>query len=377
MKGGKLLHVVKATGLAGAEKHLLLLLSGLRAAGLNAELLALTEPDNTVEALFARAAALGIPAHRLAINGNIDLSLFARLRRFFRDGGYDVVHTHLIHADVHAIPAAWRAGVPHVVSTRHADNPFRRRLPIRLAHRWLWGRVDRGIAISEWVRRFCIEVEGAPARKLTTVYYGLDPRQVQVGKGARAVLAAELGIAPTAPLVGSVCRLNEQKGIAFALRAFWQIAETVPEAHYVVAGDGPLRRELEEMARGFGLEDRVHFLGWRDDAHAISAALDVLLAPSLWEGFGLVLLEAMAQRVPTIASRASAIPEIVVDGETGLLIDPGDTEGIASALSTLLSNPELAREMGEKGRARLEAQFTAARMIEGTCAVYESLGAQR
>jgi glycosyltransferase involved in cell wall biosynthesis len=209
------------------------------------------------------------------------------------------------------------------------------------------------------------------------VYYGIDPDAVRAGKGARAVLAAELGIDPAGPLVGSVCRLIEVKGIDYALRAFWHIAEMIPDAHYIIAGDGPLRRELERAARGFGLEDRVHFLGWRDDAHGVIAALDVLLAPSLQEGFGLVLLEAMALRVPIIASRVSAIPEVVADGETGLLVEPRDSEGLASALSTLIGNPALAREMGEKGRARLEAQFTAARMIEETRAAYESMGARR
>ncbi|GAB4455455.1 MAG: glycosyltransferase [Anaerolineae bacterium] len=377
MSARRLLHVVKATGVAGAETHLLILLEGLRAAGLDAELLILAEPAKPVEAFFTRAAARGIPAHCLAIRRRLDRGLFHNLQQFFREGGYKVVHTHLIHADVHGIPAARRAGVPHVVSTRHADNPFRRRLPLRLAHRWLWRRVDRGIAISEAVRRFCIEVEGAPPHKMTTVHYGLDPDTVQVGKGARNMLAAEMGIPASAPLVGSVCRLIEVKGIAHALRAFWQLAEAFPKAHYAIAGEGPLRRELETAARGFGLEGRVHFLGWRDDPHQVIAGLDVLLAPSLQEGFGLVLLEAMALRVPVIASRVSAMPEIVVDGETGLLTEPGDADGIASALSTLLANPDVAREMGANGRARLEAQFTAQRMVERTCAVYESLDAGR
>lgn len=377
MSNGRLLHVIKATGVAGAEAHLLTLLAGLRAAGLDAELLVLTEPGNPAEAFLARAAALGIPAGRLPITGHFDPALLPRLRRFFQAGGYDLVHTHLIHADAHGIPAARRAGVPHVVSTRHSDNPFRRRALMRLLHRYLWSRVDRGIAISEWVRRFCIDVEGAPAAKMTTVYYGLDPHQVQVGGGARQVLAAELGIAPTARIVGSVCRLTEQKGLDVALRAFWQIAETVPDAHYVIAGDGPLRGALEARARGFGLRGRVHFLGWRDDPHAVVAALDALVSPSRWEGFGLVLLEAMALRVPVVASRVSAIPEVVVDGETGLLTEPGDAEGLASALCTLMLDPALAAEMGAKGRARLEAHFTAARMIAGTRAVYDSLGARR
>jgi glycosyltransferase involved in cell wall biosynthesis len=380
MNAKKILHVSKVTGVAGSENHLLYLLRGLRAEGLDAEFLILTEPGNPAQGFFDRAAARGIPAHRLPIHADLDPTLFGRLTRFIRRGGYDLVHTHLIHADLHGILAARCAGVPRVVTSRHNDDRFRRMWVLRLLNRWLWRRVDHGIAISDWIRRFCIEVEGAPPEKITTVHYGLDPDSVRTGSGARAVLAAELGLDPAAPLVGSVCRLTRQKGIDIALRTFWQIAEAVPDAHYIIAGDGPLRGQLEEMAGGFGLGDRVHFLGWRDDPHAVIAALDVLLVPSLWEGFGLVLLEAMAHSVPIIASRVSAIPEIVVHGDyspatlrTGLLVAPGDFDALASSLSTLLQNPDLAHEMGARGRQRLETHFTVARMVEGTIGVYERL----
>lgn len=370
----KILHVCKMTGVAGAERHLLHLLEGLRAAGLDAQILVLTPPRTAVDAFFTRAEARGIPAHRLPIRAHLDPTLPIRLRRFFRAGAYDIVHTHLIHADLHAIPAARWTGVPYVVTSRHNDDRFRYRWPARRLNRWLWRRVDHGIAISDWVRRFSIEVEGAPAEKVTTVYYGLDPDQVTAGKGARTVLAAELGFDAVSAMVGTVCRLTAQKGVAHALRAFWYVAKAYPTAQFIVAGDGPQRADLEELANGLGLEHRIHFLGWRDDPHAIIAALDALMVPSLWEGFGMVLLEAMALRVPIIGSRVSAIPEVVVDGETGILTPPGDDDALASALSLLLEDPYLAQEMGVKGRARLEDSFTVARMVEGTRAVYDKLG---
>jgi glycosyltransferase involved in cell wall biosynthesis len=140
-------------------------------------------------------------------------------------------------------------------------------------------------------------------------------------------------------------------------------------------GDGALRGELEAEVERLGLEKKIHFLGWRQDARAIMSALDVLLAPSLWEGFGLVFLEAMAYGVPVISTKVSAIPEVVIDGETGWLILPQDAEAVAAALLDALKNPAEMRERGARGYARLESEFTTQKMIEKTLAVYRSLGA--
>ncbi len=377
----KILHVCKMTGVAGAETHLLGLLEGLRTAGLDVEIMVLTAPGIPLDAFFAQAAARHIPTHQMTIRAHLDPGLFRPLRAFFRAGGYDIVHTHLIHADLHGILAARYAGGPHIVSSRHNDDHFRTKWPVRRLNRWLWQKVDHGIAISEWVRRFSIAVEGAPPERISTVYYGLDPAALAPRLGASAgddlrpaQFRAMLCLDSDTPLVGTVCRLAPQKGVAHALRAFSQVANRHPAAHFIVAGDGPLRAELMRLTESLGLGARVHFLGWRDDPHNVIAALDVLMGPSYWEGFGLVLLEAMALGVPVIASRVSAIPEVVVDGETGILAAPGDEDTLSSALSLLLGDPDLAQAMGAAGRARLEARFTAERMVAGVRAVYEALG---
>ena len=145
----------------------------------------------------------------------------------------------------------------------------------------------------------------------------------------------------------------------------------------MIAGDGPLREALEAETRALDLSSRVHFLGWRDDPHALIAALDVLLAPSLWEGFGLVFLEAMALNVPIIATRVSAIPEVVIDGETGWLVPPRDADALAATLLDALTHPDARRKWGANGRCRLETQFTAETMVERTLAVYRGLEAMR
>lgn len=369
----RIIHLSKMTGAAGSEGHLLALLPGLRQQGLDAQLWILVEPDNPVQDYVDRAQALGIPVERFVIRRDLDPGLGIRLSRCFRAAQPEIVHTHLLHADIHGTLAARRAGVRFVVSSRHNDDKFRRTLPMRLLNRWLWHQTDAGIAISEAIRQFSITVEGAPAEHIHTVHYGLDPASVTAPADARQILRAALHLPQEALLAGSVCRLIEQKGLLYGLRGFAQIASRFPQAYYVLAGEGAQRGDLEAEVRSLALEDRVFFLGWRDDAHTVMAALDVLLAPSLWEGFGLVFLEAMALGVPVISTQVSAIPEVVVDGETGWLVPPRDADAVAAALSDAFDHSETRRTRGIQGRRRLETQFSVEAMVERTLVVYQAL----
>jgi glycosyltransferase involved in cell wall biosynthesis len=367
----KVVHVAKMTSVAGMERHLLTLLPGLRARGLDARLIVLVEPGKPMDGYVVQMEKSGVPAETMIIRRDFDPGLVGRLARKLREYACDAIHTHLIHADIHGVLAAKRAAIHNVFCTGHNDDRFRRRFPLRLAMAWFWRQVRAGIAISDALRQFMIKVEFAPPQRIHTVHYGLDPDAITAPADARTRLCDELGIHLNAPIAGSMCRLTEQKGLGYAIRAFWQISEQFQGAHYVVVGDGPLRNALQQQAEGLGLGRRIHFLGWRDDNQSLIAAFDVLLMPSLWEGFGLVSLEAMALRKPIIASRVSALPEIVEDGKTGYLTAPGDSSSVAESLLHVFDNPSMAREMGENGRRRLESEFSADRMITSTLKVYE------
>jgi glycosyltransferase involved in cell wall biosynthesis len=296
-----------------------------------------------------------------------------RLRTHLRALQPDIVHTHLLHADLYGIPAARWAGVPVVVSSRHNDNNFRRRFPIRQVNQLLWRLADAGIGISDAIARFSIEVEGAPVEKIHRIYYGLELAKPLDRASARSALASEIGFPDDTILIGMVCRLIEQKGVSDGLRAFAHVAQQHPNARLLIAGEGPLRTALENEASTLGIKNRVHFLGWRGDIPALMAALDIFLMPSLWEGFGLVLLEAMAQAVPIIATYVSAIPEIVVNDETGILVPARDVEALAAALENLLADKPLRQYMGLQGQDRLETEFSAARMVDETKTLYFTL----
>jgi glycosyltransferase involved in cell wall biosynthesis len=380
-------HIIKATGVAGAERHLLMLLPGLAARGLEIHLILLVTPRRAADAqhpmdAYADAMASACPenpirVHKMTIRRHLDLGLIPALRRLLREIEPDIVHTHLLHADMFGLPAARALGLRHppkLIMTRHNDDRFRRWPAFRQANRMLWWMVSAGIAISYSVGRFCVQVEGAPASKVRVIHYGMTPPEVTIDRAeASAALKAELNLPPDAILPGMVCRLVEQKGVRYALTAFAQVLPHFPAAHLVIAGDGVQRKSLERQARTLGIANHVHFLGWRRDADRVLAALDVLLMPSLWEGFGLVMLEAMAQRVPIIGSRVSSIPEVVQDGDNGRLVPPRDPAALAEALAELLGDTALRRHMGLMGEDRLETHFSAEVMIDKTLDLYREI----
>jgi glycosyltransferase involved in cell wall biosynthesis len=276
----------------------------------------------------------------------------------------------LIHADLYGGLAARLAGVPAVVSTRHNDDPFRRGWAMRAVGRVVGRNCDRVIAVSRHLAAFTRQIEGVAAHKIRSVYYGLTPVPPT---GSRAEIRRELALPADGPVVATVGRLTEQKGHAYLLRAWALVTAARPEARLVVVGDGPLRERLATLARALGVFDAVRFTGWRRDATEIVEAADAYAHPSLWEGFGLALLEAMAAGKPVVASRVSTIPEIVVDGETGWLVAPRDGPAMARSLLKLLNDPVGAHRMGQTGCRRVLTCFDAERMVRATEAVYEEI----
>ncbi len=366
-------HVIKVTRISGAERHLLVLLSALRQRGVDARLVILIEKDKPMDDMASEAKERGIPLRRLTIQRDYDLALLFKIRRALSEIKPDIVHTHLIHADLFGLFAAQLAGIRTVISSRHNDDQFRFHPIWQRLSPLLWRLTKGGIAISGSIKDFMMAVEGAPSDKIAVAHYGLEHKWLadEELRAARQNLSRELRLESDALLLGLVCRIVEQKGIAYALRAFQQIRQRFPTARLIIAGDGDLRAQLEALARELGIDEYVHWLGWRSDALKLIGAFDVLLMPSLWEGFGLVLLEAMSRRVPVIASRVSAIPEVVIHGETGLLVEARDVDALADAMTRLLEDHALRQHMGLLGAARLEERFSVERMASATLAVYE------
>jgi glycosyltransferase involved in cell wall biosynthesis len=272
-----------------------------------------------------------------------------RLRFAFADA--DAIHTHLVHAD---FLGGLLRGRRTLFSTKHNDDPFRTRVPFRLLERGLAARAARVICITDALRRFNVERVGLPAAKLEVVHYGMD-------EPPAAWAPNELEL-PEGRLVVAVARLEPQKGLDVAVRAMAGLDATL-----VVLGVGPERERLEALAGE--LDVRLLLPGRVGDVASVLRRADLLVHPARWEGFGLALLEAMLCSLPVVATRVSSIPEIVADGETGLLVPPDDVAALAAALRRVLADPGT---MGVAGLARARSEFSVARMAERTIAVYAS-----
>jgi glycosyltransferase involved in cell wall biosynthesis len=205
------------------------------------------------------------------------------------------------------------------------------------------------------------------------VYHGIEPPLTLEREREGKQIRQELGLGPEDFIVGNVGRLALQKGQRHLVAAMPFLLERVPRAHAVIAGGGDLEAYLRDLALEVGVAERVHVLGPRKDVPALMHAMDVFAMPSIWEGFGLVLLEAMAAGRPVVASRVATIPEVVVDGQTGLLVPAGDPLALAEAIARLAADPALARQLGEAGRDRLRRHFSIDKMVGDTELLYREV----
>jgi glycosyltransferase involved in cell wall biosynthesis len=348
----RVVHVHRMRGIGGSERHLLTLLPALAALGHDVHFVGLDDPGWDAEPFYRELSAAKVT--RLPCPRDVDLGLVRRLRRELRSIAPDVVHTHLVHADLYGTLAVLGSRAA-LVSTKHNDDRFRTG-PFRFVERGLARRAQRVIAITDSLRRFTIEEVGLPAAKVTTVHYGLDrlPEPwgsdpgLELPEGARILLC--------------VARLVPQKGVDVAAAALPRIRERHPDAVLVVLGEGPERGWLG--AEGLYLPGRV------GDVAAWYRRAELLVHPVRWEGFGLALLEAMLAAKPVVASAVSSIPEIVVDGENGVLVPPDDPEALAAAITALLDDPDRAAAYGRAGAERARTEFSVARMAERTAEVY-------
>lgn len=361
-------HLIKTNGIAGAEGHLLVLLPGLRARGVDVRVVFIAPTNGEGEEFASTLEGAGVPVERVPIHNHGTPGMVWTLRQILRRHRPDVAHVHLFHAELYGIPAAKLAGVPRIIDSRHNDDPRRSKFPLRQFYRLLWAMTETGICISDAVRHL-VEAEGAPPSKLRVIRYGLPPRAPQDKPAARAALRERLGLAPDALVFGTVSRLLDWKGIDDAIAAVGRLTD-LPDAHLVVVGDGAYRPALDGLVDSLGLANRVHFLGWLPSTAPIHAGIDALVVPSHREGFGLITLEAMLESTPIIATRAGALPEIVVDGETGLLVPPQSPALLADAMRAL-ADPARRQTLGEAGARRLRETFTADAMIDTTLRVYE------
>lgn len=320
-----------------------------------------------------------IPELGRRIKWNDDFIAFWKLTSVLRRTRPAIVHTHTAKAGTLGRLAAFFCRVPVIVHTYHGHvfhgyfSSWQTQLVISV-ERWLARLSDKIIAISQSQQREIAErYRIAPANKIATVPIGFDLEQYLSLDGSVGGLRRELGLAGETPLVGIVGRLVPIKNHTLFLQSAAKICQRNSQVHFVIVGGGELEKELRGQAERLQISSRVHFLGWRQDLEEIYASLDVMVLCSINEGTPVVVIEAMAAGKPVVATSVGGLPDLIVDGQSGYLVPPGDAQGLAEGILPLLQDRDKALAFGQRGRESVRQRFTSARLAAEMDRLYRSL----
>lgn len=368
--------VVNNLDVGGLEKVVLSLLSSLDPVRFEPHLVCLKGEGKLFGDVALPPERRLVLRHERVVNlgvARMDPGALWEMGRFFRERRVDVVHAHnfgpLIYGGLSARIGGRPGSRPRVVYSEHnqVNSASERDLQ---KFRWYVRLADRVVNVSEDLQRTLGGKLGVRV-PMQVVHNGIDGRRFE-GVSGEAV-RRELGLAPDDVVFGTAVVLSKQKGIPHLLDAIPSVLAAVPRARFVVAGDGPLRAELEAAARAKGLEGRVLFPGYRRDVPQLLSAFDVYVLPSLWEGLPLALLEAMALGRPIVCTSVGGNPEIVRDGENGLVVPPADPGALAAALSRVGNDEALRAAMRSRNTERFRDHFSLASMTRAHEALYERL----
>ena len=382
----RVLHVMEAT-IGGTKRHLLELTRGLRGAGWDVEVACPRVRDAAFgdTSFWDDLAASGIPAHEVAMERRPLSAPNARavgaLGDLIRRGGFDLVHAHSSIAGAVARPAArlasGRAGKrPRTVYTPHGfafltPGSFARRRLLLLAERALGRITDRLIAVSPTEAREAIAWGVVAPQKVATIPNGVDLPGL-TGPQEREAIRRREGW-DGAPVVGTVARMTPQKDPETWLAVASRLAATRPDVRFVWVWGGEQEQHVRQRARELGLEGRLDFAGYREDARQLLGAFDVFLLTSRFEGLPYTPIEALASGTPVVATDVVGTRDVVRHGETGLLAPPGDVDALAGRVARLLDDGRLAGRLAGAGQADVRKRFSVQAMVTRTAALYESL----
>ena len=378
----KVAHVATRLNVGGITPHVVDLVANLPDEFASVLIAGVLEDDEQDMAYLAHAqdiTVLTVPTLRRRIRPLDDLRALISLVRLFRRLRPDVVSSYMFKARLLGSVAARLARVPVVVETFNGtlfDTYFRPTLQRLL----LWGErfvarrmVHRVIATTSSDREILLSQGVGSRDRIDIVTYGFDlERLADQAKEQTGAFRAELGAGPDDVVVGVVGRLVPVKGHRYLFEAIAAIAEDAAgaNARFVVVGDGELAAELRDQVRQLGIDELVHFAGSRRDMAAVYAGLDVLAVPSLNEGTCIVVAEAMATDTAVVASAVGGIPDLVEDGETGLMVPPADPAELAAALRTILGDAGMRARFAASGATRVRSRFSLEQMVTGTADVY-------
>ncbi len=384
----RVLHLIEDLGWGGAERLLYTNLSHFDR----------TQFDGLICYLYHRKPHwlqpmldLGYPVKCLGM-----VSLFdswrglPRLLQLLRREHVDLIHTHLYAANLIGRLAGALSGIP-ILSSLHSpdyepaqlvDNPrmTRRKLAIlRSLDRFtIWASDPHFLAVSQYVAKSAQHSLGIDSDKIHLSYNPINLTDFNPDSGDTGALRTELGLTPNTPVVLCVARFDPMKGLKYLLQAIPQLVEHFPTITVLFIGSGPPEAQAWNisLAEQLGVASNVRFLGVKRDVHRYLALCDVFVLPSLYEGMGIALVEAMAMERACVSTNSTAIPEVVADGQSGILVPPMNPSALAEAISGLLENPALRAQMGAAGRRIVAERFNVERTISDLERLYQQLASK-
>lgn len=372
MKKLTVIHLVEDMKTGGAERVIADIAEGLDSERYDVRVWCIARGGNTADELVEK----GIEVKILGISSYHNPLKILRLKRLLTEAGPDIVHTHGYFASVIGRLSARKAGIPVIFAHVHSTYWDYKRRHI-LMERKLSRFTHKIICCSRAVENFVKDIEKVGDGKTLVIYNGVDEERFYPMEDAPSI-RSELGIDEEALVVGTVSSLTPHKGHEYLIQAASLIHQEFPSAKFLIVGNGPLRTELEDQVKNLKIHPYIIFTGTRKDVPKMLSIMEVFVLPSSSrEGLGIAIIEAMAAEKPVVATDIGGIPEAVKKGETGFLVPPGDPGALAKVIIELLQNPEKAKEMGKKGRARFKEKFTRKKMLSEIDALYQSSISQR
>lgn len=360
MRPLRILHSESSKGWGGQENRTLNELIAMRERGHT--LAVVSRPGARI---LERAKEAGFETFAVDMRGAVDVPNILRLRAVIKRFRPDIVNTHSGRdTQLAGMAARLLTHRPRIVRTRHLALPITSKFTYSILP-------DKVVAVSRYVRRYLVSA-GVPEVQVEAVPTGIDLGRYAPQPGGGS-LRAELGLPAEAVLIGTVAILRVKKGHADLLRAVPSILERFPQAHFLIAGDGPQTDNLYRLIGELGIEAHVHMLGLRRDVMNVLQSLDLFVLPTHQEALGTAFIEAGAVGLPVVATEVDGVPEVVVDGETGLLVPPKNPPTLAAAILALLENPARRNEFAANARRRVGREFSREVMAERMERLYYGL----
>ncbi len=372
-------HLCTELSVGGAENHLRMLLSDMsKDKRYRPQIVAFRDAKGSMKSLRSDFERQGIPIHILGQNHGWDLRGVWRLAALLTRLKPTILHTHLFRGDVFGPPLGALMHVPVRLSTVHNVEDRFKKSYFQPIFKFSYFFDDCVIAISDAVGKALQHYLGLHAEKIKRIYYGFEPES-RWANVPEIDFREKFGLSRSDFVIGTIGRICPQKGHSYLIEALNALKDSHPNIKLLLVGaanQAGTEELLRSMVRDYDLEKRVVFAGYQDDVRSVLSALDLFVLPSLWEGFGLVLLEAMSMKKPIIASRVDAIPEVVEDGVQGILVPPADASALKQAIESFAASPALLSKMGSAGPIRVQ-RFSAHRALEETVALYDALVRKR